>query len=367
MAQTGKVAVFVGPLKPVELREYPLPEVCPDDMLVRVTLSNVCGSDLHFWKGGGPGVSAERPLVLGHEMTGQVAVLGKNVHTDSLGQPLKEGDRICYSYFSNCNACWACLSGSAACPNRYRHWLTAPADQPPHFHGAFGEYYYLRRGHWVFKVPDELSDPMVSGVNCAFAEVFYGLHRVGVTVGDTVVIQGAGGLGLYATAVAREMGAGRVIVLDRVPQRLALAREMGADNVISVDDSSVEDRVALIRDWTQGRGADVVAELVGSPAVVQEGLDMLRPGGRYLWVGNINLGQEGPIQPGSAVRYMRTIIPVVAYEAWVIPRVLDFMVRTRHAYPYHKVISHRFPFEEINKAFQASESKEVIRASLATS
>jgi len=365
MAETGKVAVFQGPGKPLELREYPLPKVGPDDILVRITLANICGSDVHFWKGGGPGVSADVPIVLGHEMTGQVYALGKNVKADSMGRPLKEGDRLCYSYFSNCGTCWACLSGTAACPNRYRHWLGVPAHQPPHFHAAFGQYYYLRRGHWVFKVPDELSDPMVSPVNCAFAEVFYGLHKVGVTLGDTVVIQGAGGLGLYAIAVAKEMGAGQVIAIDRVPQRLALAREMGADHVLSVDDTSAQDRIGQVRDWSRGIGADVVAELTGSPAVLQEGIDMLRPGGRYLWIGNINLGVNATIQPGALVRYMRTIVPVIVYEAWVIPRVLDFMVRTKDRYPYHKVVSHRFSLEQINDALKVSEEKQVIRASVA--
>ena len=362
MAVTGKVAALPGPGKPLVLREYPLPDVGPDDILVRLTLSTICGSDVHFWTGGGPGVSAREPIGLGHEMTGRIYALGKNVATDSMGRPLKEGDRICYSYFSNCGTCWACLSGTAACLNRYRSWLGVPSDQPPHFHAAFGEYYYLRHGHWVFKVPDELLDEMVSPVNCAFSEVFYGLHKIGITLGDTVVIQGAGGLGLYATAVAREMGAGQVVVVDRVPERLALAREMGADHLLNVDDTSAEGRIAQVRDWNGGEGADVVAELTGSPVVLQEGIDMLRPGGRYLWIGNINLGVEATIQPGSLVRYSRTITGVIVYEAWVIPRVLEFIVRTRDKYPYEKVVSHKFPLEELNRALQVSEQKQVIRA-----
>ena len=91
-------------------------------------------------------------------------------------------------------------------------------------------------GHWVFKVPDELSDALVSPINCALSEVIYGLNQIGITLGDTVVIQGAGGLGLYATAVAREMGSGKIIVLDRLPARLALAKEFGADETLNVDE-----------------------------------------------------------------------------------------------------------------------------------
>jgi threonine dehydrogenase-like Zn-dependent dehydrogenase len=329
-----------------------------------VRLANICGSDLHFWHGHGPRINPDIAQVLGHEMMGVVYALGRNVKTDSLGRPLKEGDRICYSYFRNCGACWSCLSGTAACQYRYRDWIGVSADLHPHFRGAFGEYYYMHPGHWVFKVPDELPDEMVAAVNCAVSEVLYGLHKVGVTLGDTVVIQGAGGLGLYAIAVAREMGAGCVISLDRVEERLALAREMGADHTLNVEATEWEERVTRVREWSGGNGADVVVEVAGDPDCVQEGVDMMRPGGRYLWIGNINLGFTTLIDPASLVRTCKTVTAIIVYEGWVIPRALDFLVRTRGRYPYHKVISHRFKLTEINRALELSAARKVIRATL---
>jgi threonine dehydrogenase-like Zn-dependent dehydrogenase len=257
-----------------------------------------------------------------------------------------------------------CLTGKPGCPNRYRDWLGAPSDQPPHFHGAYGDYYYMRRGHWIFKVPDELPDALASPVNCALSEVIYGLNQIGVTLGDTVVIQGAGGLGLYATAVAKEMGAGQVIVLERLPARLALAREFGADHLINVDELSVKDRVEYVLDHTRGIGADVVAEFVGSPRVLAEGVEMLRWGGRYLWIGNINLGFPTEIDPGNIVRCSKIIRGVIVYEAWVIGRALDFLRRTRRKYPFHKIISHTFPFSQINEAFAFAEQGGAIRVGL---
>ena len=88
---------------------------------------------------------------------------------------------------------------------------------PPHFRGAYGEYYYLRKGQIICKVPPGLSDAVVSPVNCALCEALYGLDQIGIRLGDTVVIQGAGGLGLYVTAIAKDMGAGQVIVFDKLP------------------------------------------------------------------------------------------------------------------------------------------------------
>ena len=362
--KTGQVAIFTEPQAPMEFREYPVPSTQPDDLLVKMSMANICGSDLHFWRGHGPKIASGIPQVLGHEMIGTIEELGRNVQTDSMGQPLEEGDRITYSYFKPCNYCWMCLSGKPGCPNRYRDWLGVPSDQAPHFHGAYGEYYYMKPGHWIFKVPDELPEALVSPVNCALSEVIYGLNQIGVTLGDTVVIQGAGGLGLYATAVAKEMGAGQVIVLDRLPTRLNLAREFGADHLINVDELSVKDRVEYVLDHTRGGGADLVAEFVGSPRVLSEGVEMLRWGGRYLWIGNINLGMPTEIDPGSIVRCSRTIRGVIVYEGWVIARALDFLQRTQEKYPFHKIMSHTFPFEQINEAFDFAEEGGAIRVGL---
>ncbi len=358
----GKAAVATSPGAPFDIREYTVPEVSPDDILVKIRLANICGSDLHGWEGRTSGNVGGTGTIPGHEMFGDVYDIGHSVRFDSMGNPLKIGDRIAYSYFRPCNVCSACMHGDAACPYRYRDRDLAP-DEYPHFNGAFAQYFYMRSGHWVFKVPDELADELVSPVNCALAEVLYGLHRVGITLGDTVVIQGVGGLGLYATAVAREMGAGQIIVLDRMNSRLRLAEEFGADKTINVDETSSEERIARVREWTGGHGVDVVAELTGVPSVVQEGLDMMRPGGRYLWIGSIT-PTPAEIIPPTVVRASRTIFGVVVYEKWVIPRALDLLVRTQHRYPYHKIISDKFPLDEINKAFPEAAKRECIHVAL---
>jgi len=216
----------------------------------------------------------------------------------------------------------------------------------------------------VFRVPEDVPDNLICAVKCARAEVVDGLHKAGIVLGDSVVIQGAGGLGLYATAVAREMGAGQIVVLDKVGDRLELAKAFGADHVINVDDLDWPQRLQAVKDLTGGRGADVVAEFVGSPAVVQEGVEMLRYGGRYLWIGNINLGLKGEVDPGQVVRGSRTLIGLVVYEAWVIPRALQFLQRTRTKYPYERIISHTFPLDRINEAFEQAFQRRAMRVSL---
>ena len=355
MATTARAAVFFGPGKPFELRDVPIPEVDPAGVLIRVTYANICGSDLHFWRGDAPLRLPDDGWIFGHEMTGRVARLGARVKTDSLGRPLQEGDRVAYTYFYPCGRCYACLhKETAACPNKLERPL-GPST-PPHLHGAFADHYYLRPGGALFKVPDVLPDAVVAPVNCALCQVMYGLSVAGVRFGDRVLIQGAGGLGVQAAAVAKDMGAAMVIVADRIAGRLELARAFGADHTINVAEvPDRKERVRLVRQWTDGVGVDVAADLVGFPEVIPEGIEMLRFGGTYLEIGTISRGAKIELEPSLLVWGSKRIVGVIQYDPWVIPRALDFLVRTRTRWPWERLISHTYPLEQINEAFAASE------------
>jgi threonine dehydrogenase-like Zn-dependent dehydrogenase len=339
----------------MELAEYDVPDPGPDEILIKITQATICGSDLHMWRGEVPWFQ-RAPGIQGHEMTGRVTRLGANRHNDSLGRPLQEGDRVAYAYFIPCGECWACLGGTTGCPNRYRARNGVTADDAPHFLGAYAEYYLLKAAQWIFRVPDGLPDELVAPVNCALSQVLYGLNQIGVWLGDTVVVQGAGGLGIYACGVAKDMGAGRVIAIDSIPERLELARQFGADEVINLRDlATKEQRVARVKELTSGVGADVCVEVVGIAGVVQEGLEMTRVGGRYLWMGNIVPGMTAEIVPHDAVRQPKTIRGVLAYDRWVIPRALDWVNRAKDRYPFNKLVGPSFRLDQINEAFEQAE------------
>ena len=357
MEETGRLAVFTGPREPFELREYPLPELEPGALLLKVTAANICGTDLHIWRGDmgadfGPGHRPNTASAMGHEMTGRVHGLGKGLAADSLGQPLREGDRVTFAYFYPCRKCPTCASGDLyACP--YTGFSTTiPLGEHPYFTGAFADYYYLRPGHVAFKLPDELAAP----VNCAFSEVAFGLEKSAVTFGERVVIQGAGGLGLYATAIARERGAASVIVVDGQTARLEITWRMGASETIDLNEyPTAAARVARVRELTGGRGADVVVGVVGFAAAFAEGIRMVRKGGRHLEIGSISPADTVSISPSSLVSGRVTVIGVGIYDPWIIPKVMEFIVRTKDRYPYHEIVSNRYPLDEIDRAFQESE------------
>jgi D-arabinose 1-dehydrogenase-like Zn-dependent alcohol dehydrogenase len=351
----------------MRIKEYTVGEPEPGGIVVKMSMANVCGSDLHQWRGE---FDIERfgrpyPQILGHEMTGRIHVLGEGVSHDTAGQPLQAGDRVVWRYFTPCGACRACLKRiTRACPNA-RTNLFKSCDEPPHFSGAFGDYYYLRPGTSIFKVPDELTDQMVVGVNCALSQVVGGLQLAALKLGEYVVIQGAGGLGVYATAVAKEMGAGRVIVIDSIPERLELARGFGADEVIDLEQLPDPDmRVQRVLELTDNWGADVVAELVGHPRVCNEGLRMVGRTGRYLEIGNINPGLTYPLDPSSLIFGNKSMLAMIYYEAEHLQQALELIRRTRDKYPWHRVVSHTFPLERINEAFVEADQGRVTRAAI---
>ncbi len=353
----GRAVLFMGARKPFEITEYDVPDPEPGDIVLKITQAGVCGSDLHSWRGdGNPAPVAPGGRTTGHEGTGVVYKLGKGVTTDNLGKTIKEGDRIVYSSIRPCMHCHQCLNGRHNwCPQLFGSRTTA--GQFPFFTGTYADYYYIRPNQPVFKVPDELPDSVLGFVNCAMGTVTEGLMQARCKEGDYVVVQGAGGLGLNAIAAAKDMGAHRVIVLDRLENRLDLAREFGADYTINIEQewTTPEMRIQRVKELTDGRGADVVMELVGRSALMQEGIEYLGPGGTFVEIGNIVPGTPIPIDPASILFGAKRIIGSIMFKPSLLPMMLETLVKKQGKLPYDKIVSHTFPLDKINDAFEQAE------------
>jgi D-arabinose 1-dehydrogenase-like Zn-dependent alcohol dehydrogenase len=353
----GRVVILKAYHAPLEIDEFDLPEMEPGAVLVRTTMAGICGSDLHTWRGD----QAARALppsgrCFGHEGTGVVAALGAGVSTDFLGNTLKEGDRVVYSATVSCRRCRYCLNGDTnLCERHELVYRRADAGQFPYFIGTFGDYIYLAPGHPVFRTPDELTDAEVAPANCAYGTVLQGLRRADLRVGQHVVVQGCGGLGLAAIGMAHELGAATVTAIDGQAPRLALAREFGATDTIDISEhAAAEDRVVRVREFTGGHGADLVVELVGLGALMTEGLSMLAAGGTFLEIGNIIGGSTAVVQPNLLLRGRR-IIGSAMYRQALLPEVIDLLVRTHKNLPFHRIVSHQFPLADVNQAFSTAE------------
>jgi D-arabinose 1-dehydrogenase-like Zn-dependent alcohol dehydrogenase len=337
----------------MEIQEFKISDPKEGWSLIKVAMCNVCGSDLHTWRGETPPFGrGGMPVILGHEMTGTVYKLGKGVHKDAMGKPLKEGDRVVYSYYSSCGHCPSCLTGAVNECGESLMRVIQPVAMEPHMLGGFSEYYYAQPGQHIFKVPDELSDEAVAGVNCALSQVLHGLLQTKLTFGESVVIQGAGGLGLYATAVAREMGAHQVIVIDGVDARLKMAKQMGADEIIDLKEyPDGKSRVKKVMELTGRWGADLIVEVVGFPEVMPEGIRMMCRGGRYLTLGNVMPRATYKEDPSILVGGNRSIQGVSLYPPMVLKKALDFLSRAKDRYPLASM-PEKYSLADINKAFE---------------
>jgi len=363
----GRIARFDAPDTPFTLTTVTLPEIGPGEILVKVSRTNICGSDVHAWHGtfATAGLGGALPTVLGHEMVGSVAALGQDVDRDSDGRPLAEGTRVVFPYFFACHTCRNCLAGRRIACLNLRMAMLGRADRAPYFVGGFGDYFVLPAGAVVYTVPDSVPDQLAAGANCALSQVMYGLERAEQTFGDDVVVQGAGALGLYAVAVAKARGARRVIAVDGVPERLELARAFGADEVIDIADlADPRDRAKRVRQLTGGRGADVVVEVVGQPSAIDEGLRMLGQFGRYVEIGNINFGRTFDFDPSRFVFANKTMIGVSLYDPVVLSRALDFLERYQGSLPLDRLAAVTYPLEDIDAAFASAGARRDVRASI---
>ncbi|MGH9108762.1 MAG: zinc-binding dehydrogenase [Acidimicrobiales bacterium] len=356
----GRVAALVGPEK-VALKEFEVPAPSPGAAVLRVRRANVCGSDVHVYHYDSPALQRS---VLGHEFVGEVVALGDGVTEDYAGRPVSLGDRVVAVYFLACQRCSGCRQGDfSLCKNALRSWATPP-DEPPHFRGAFATHYYIEPNQYFYKVPDALSDRAVAGANCGLAQVLFVMDRLALCAGETLVVQGAGGLGLYATAVGKERGA-TVVVIDGVPERLDLATRFGADHVVDMAEyPSPEARVDQLQTIT--KGGNVVIEVTGVAAAFVEAMNLAAVGGRIASVGNLNVGtaNEVTMLPAVLTRKHLSVHGILRYDPWYLDRAISFLERNNLRFPFESVTGRDYALDDVVAALESGASREVSRASV---
>jgi L-iditol 2-dehydrogenase len=368
----------------METRWFPLPDPEPGAVVLKMELSGICGTDKHSFSGFAKqysGTDHERslpfPIIPGHENVGRIAAIGRTEKplTDFTGNPLQEGDRVVLGANLACGDCYYCRHGFAYyyCARMEDYGNSLSAARPPHLFGGWAEYLYALPGSFLFKVPDELpseiavlTEIMAVTASLDKAKQFSTVATEGFRFGDTVVVQGVGPLGMCHVIKARMLGAGNVVAIDRSSYRLRLAREFGADYVLNLTATNTRDRLQLVRDLTNGRGADVIVECAGVPQAFSEGLDLLRPGGFLLEVGNFSDLGSTSINPHLICAKNLRIIGIGGEEITSYAPSLDLLNRHRQHYPLEKFVSHRYPIEEAEAAVKhsmADDSMKVVIAS----
>lgn len=360
-----KAAVLVEHGQPLELREVPLPpRLEPGALLVRNRAATLCGTDVHMWRGTALR-DRPRPTILGHEMVGEIVGFGDGEHTDSIGRPLQIGDRITWTH-GECGHCYYCvIEGEPTLCENWRLYMVGDYREFPHLIGGLAEYTYVFPTSGRLLVPEDLTDEVVSASSCAMRTVVAAMERLGpLRPTDTVVVQGAGPVGLFAAAAAITGGADQVIVVGGPESRLEIARAWGA--VVLPYDGPESDEAVLrgVLDATNGRGADVVIEASGAPRAFLQGVDMSRRGARYLIVGQVH-EQEVPFNPSVLVMKQLNLIGSKSATVRHYYRALEFLRRTSDRFDWNRLFDAPYRLDEVMAAFDAMaewrELKPVIR------
>ncbi len=357
----SKAAVVIEFGKPLQIRDYPIPDVEPNGILVKVEMAGICGSDVHQWHGKTT-MKPPLPNIPGHETIGRIVKLGEGRTHDATGEPLKVGDRIIWAHVE-CGECYWCKIARqpTLCVKRIYYGLQG-ADKYPHLLGGFAEYEYVIPKAEVVKVPDELIEEEIIGVGCAFRTAVAAYERLGgIAVQDIVLIQGAGPIGLYSTLLAVEGGAKKVIVVGAPQKRLELAKRWGANHTINIDE--VPDplkRKDIILKLTNGRGPDVIVEASGVVEAFKEGLDIIRKGGRYLIIGQTT-EITVQIQPSLIVSKGLDIIGSMGATIPHYYKALQFVKTKREKYPFGVIVTNKYSLEQATEALTGMESGKEIK------
>ena len=292
------------------------------EVLVRITMSTICRSDIHSYEGHRPNPC---PGILGHEIIGVIEQIGSGVRDDMRGDRLAVGDRVTWTeYFADGPSYYRDVHDmpqKAPGLRKYGHDLV---DDDPHFLGGFADYCYILPGTGILKLPDALSDEEATPLNCGVATMISVTEAAEITMGDTVVVQGLGLLGIYGCAIASARGASRVIALDAVPSRLEVAKRFGADLVFDVSTMSEDELVQAVRAASPPDGPDVVLEVCGVASVVPVGIRMLRIGGRYVLAGAVNPGSTFTLDGNDLIRKWITLRGIHNYHPRHLIQALDF-------------------------------------------
>ena len=318
----------------IRFEDVPPPEIGNDEVLLRVRACGVCGTDVHFFHGEW---AVNMPLIPGHEYSGEIAEVGRDIDTVSVG------DRVSIDPNVVCGVCKNCrrTERSHLCSNIRAIGVDV--------NGGFAEYLKAPE-EVVYQLPDGVDfevGAMTEPVGCAIR----GFDNTKTTLGDTVAIIGAGPMGLILTQMARLQGAAQVIVIEIIPERREMAEKLGAGRTINPLEEDVK---KAVEDETDGNGPEVVFEAVGSARTIELALDLAGRGSR------VNLFGVAPqtdvIKVKPFMLYDKELEISASYrDPFTFDRAIQLLSKDRiHVKP---LITHRYPLSEIRKAFEVFETR----------
>jgi threonine dehydrogenase-like Zn-dependent dehydrogenase len=352
--KTARVAMLTG-LEHFDIKEYPIPALGDDDILVKVEGCGVCGTDAHEFKRDPFGLI---PVALGHEGTGEIVAMGKNVKKDSAGKPLNIGDKVvtCMIFKDNPDITMFDLNKQNVGGADVFGLLP---DDDVHLNGWFADYLFVRGGSTIFNVSDLDLDSRILIEPCAV--LIHAVERAKTTgilrFNSRVVVQGCGPIGLICIAVLRTMGIENIVAVDGDDKRLAFAKEMGADKSVNFKNFKGQEELAKgVEAAFGGYLADFAFQCTGSPVGHSNIYKFIRNGGGLCELGFFINGGDATINPHFDICAKEiTTVGSWVYTLRDYATTFDFLKRAKAiGLPMEKLITHRYPLEEINEALKTN-------------
>jgi threonine dehydrogenase-like Zn-dependent dehydrogenase len=356
-----KAAVMTAANVPLEVQDFPRPTLEEGAVLLRTVYSEVCGTDVHLHHGRLGGVPY--PLIPGHVNVGEIVEL-KGQPVDLDGAPLRVGQIVTFlDVHETCGRCWFCTVAKAStrCPYRRVYGITYSAREG--LLGGWSQMIYLKPGVKVLPLPDNVPAERFIGAGCGLPTAVHAIERAEIMLGDTVVVQGSGPVGLTAAILAQLSGATQVIVVGGPAKRLQEAERIGADVTINIEDLSPQERAARVLEITQGRGADITIEASGNPKAVNEGFAMTRDAGRYVIVGQYT--DVGDIRMNPHLDINKKHLEVRGCwgadfsHLW---RGVQVLAKHGERFQWERFISRRYGLAEANQALDDVEHYRTVKA-----
>ena len=356
-----RAVVFSAPEVTPELREFAEPVLEDGSVLLETIASEVCGTDVHLFHGRLEGVPY--PIIPGHVSVGRVLQVKGNVQ-DVEGEHIQVGEIVTFlDVHRTCGKCWYCLVAKAStrCPERRVYGITYSANEG--LLGGWSERILLLPGVHIVKLPLTLPPEVFMAGGCGLPTALHAVQRGDVTFGDTVVVQGAGPVGLCSVVLAQLQGASKVIVVGGPAHRLAIARALGADVTIDIAEHNQEERLRFVRDATQGRGADITIEATGVPIAVAEGLRFTRDAGTLVVVGQYTDHGSVMINPHTELNQPHLQVRGCwGSDLGHLYRAVRTVARHAERFPWQSMINGQYSLDDATKALQATERQESIKA-----
>ena len=316
--------------------------LAPEDAIVKVTCTAICGSDLHIYRAHEQGL--DEGTVMGHEFAGEIVETGHGV------KHLRKGDQVVSPFTTSCGQCFYCLRGLTCRCEKGQLFGWVEGDHG--LHGAQAEYVRVPMADsTLVRIPEGISADIALFTGDILSTGYYCADRVDIRPEGTYVVVGCGPVGLMAIQAAFQLGATQVFAIDGIPERLEIARKLGAQ----ILNFQSQDMIEIVKSKTGGRGADGVMEAVGSPAAGRLAFDLIRPGGTISTVG-VHTGKEFFFNPVEAydknITYRIGRSPARHYMEPLLE-----MIREKQ-FSFEGLVTHRLSLSEGAKGYEIFEQKQ---------